>query len=85
MVVSTNSSALKDTTKIHSDLLFALRVGLIVYEGVVTMASNWAEKGKSSVNQKASPRGPWFGLFVSFNQMFVLVVFNQMFMNLFIF
>ena len=25
------------------------------------------------------------GLFVSFNQMFVLVVFNQMFMNLFIF
>ena len=42
LMVSANSSACKDLTKIHADLLFSMRIGLIFYEKAVTLASKWA-------------------------------------------
>ena len=58
-MVTSDSTALKDLTKIYSDLFFSLRIGLIAYEKVLALAAMWAEAKTNPLTQKTLPAGDW--------------------------
>ena len=72
-----HSSAMKDLTNIHEDLLWALRVGLISYEKILSLAAMFAQEKFNPVTNKTLPAGGWSDLsyrwFPLLNFLFVLV------------
>ena len=54
-----HSSAMKDLTNIHEDLLWALRVGLISYEKILSLAAMFAQEKHNSMTNKTLPVEDW--------------------------
>ena len=54
-----HSSAMKDLTNIHEYLLWALRVGLISYEKILSLAAMFAQEKHNSMTNKTLPVEDW--------------------------
>ena len=54
-----NSTAAFDLTKLHNEMLFSLRVGLLSYEKGLTLFAQWAPPKTNPISGKPSPEGPW--------------------------
>ena len=54
-----NTSAMIDLTKVHNDLLFSVRVGLLSYERIILLSAQWAKEATHPITGKVTPEGPW--------------------------
>jgi len=60
LMKSGDSSASKDLTRIHTDLLTGLRIGLLVFEQIVTIKYSFADEVQD-VRGKVVPAGEFNG------------------------
>ena len=75
-----NSTAALDLTKLHNEMLYSLRIGLLSYDNALSLFARWAKASTNPVTGKTSPEGPW----AHYNYKLVFRVFLKLFYFIFL-
>ena len=61
LLQGSNSTILTDLTRMHDNLLFSMRLGMLVYERTINLCTKWAEEGTDPRSGKPTKPGVWSG------------------------
>ena len=62
LMTNKDSTALKDLTLVHSELLLSMRIALLPFEEILQTASAWQKERPATASKKGSPGGKWANL-----------------------